>query len=61
MKKQKISCGPVQNQGWGLLTEVTLPGGGKLRVYQPRHGRPKPMGTGKTAVKKTAAKAGKKK
>jgi len=21
-------------------TEVTLPGGGKLGVYQPRHGRP---------------------
>jgi|SoiMetStandDraft_2_1073263.scaffolds.fasta_scaffold282746_1 hypothetical protein len=23
-----------------LLTEVTLPGGGKLGVYQPRHQRP---------------------
>jgi hypothetical protein len=33
----------VQNQGWGLLTQVTLPGGGKLGVYQPRHARPAPM------------------
>jgi len=30
----------VQDQGWGLLTEVTLPGGGRLGVYQPRHERP---------------------
>jgi hypothetical protein len=43
MRKHKIACGPVHNQGWGLLTEVTLPGGGKLGVYQPRHPRPKPM------------------
>ena len=43
MKKQKIACGPVHNQGWGLLTQLTLPGGGKLGVYQPRHARPKPM------------------
>lgn len=41
MKKRKVSCTPVQNQGWGLLTQVTLPGGGKLGVYQPRHARPK--------------------
>jgi hypothetical protein len=43
MKKRNIACGPVQNQGWGLLTQLTLPGGGKLGVYQPRHARPKPM------------------
>jgi hypothetical protein len=49
MKKRKIACGPVQNQGWGLLTEVALPGGGKLGVYQPRHARPKAMGAVKPA------------
>ena len=43
MKKRGIDCGPVMNRGWGLLTEVRLPGGGKLGVYQPRHARPKPM------------------
>jgi hypothetical protein len=26
-----------------LFTKLTLPGGGKLGVYQPRHARPKPM------------------
>jgi hypothetical protein len=59
MKKRKIACGPVQNQGWGLLTQVTLPGGGKLGVYQPRHARPKPMSVGKRA-KKPAQRATKK-
>jgi hypothetical protein len=45
MKKQGIACEPVQDQGWGLLTQLTLPGGGKLGVYQPRHARPKAMET----------------
>jgi hypothetical protein len=40
MRKHSVSCGPVQDKGWGLLTQVTLPGGGTLGVYQPRHERP---------------------
>jgi catechol 2,3-dioxygenase-like lactoylglutathione lyase family enzyme len=32
-------CDPVQDQGYGLVTAVTLPGGGKLGLYQPRHPR----------------------
>jgi hypothetical protein len=43
MKTRGIACGPVQNQGWGLLTQMTLPGGGALGVYQPRHAQPKAM------------------
>ena len=43
MEKKKVSCSPVRNLGWGMLTTVTLPGGGRLGVYQPRHGRPKAM------------------
>ena len=43
MKAKGIACGPVDDQGWGLLSRLTLPGGGKLGVYQPRHARPKPM------------------
>ncbi len=43
MAKVKILCGPIQDQRWGLLTQLTLPGGGKLGVYQPRHARPEPM------------------
>ena len=40
LKQRGITCGPVQDEGWGLLTQVVLPGGGKLGVYQPRHPRP---------------------
>jgi hypothetical protein len=57
MKNRKIACSPVRNQGWGLLTQVTLPGGGKLGVYQPRHARPKPMRAAKKPAKTTAKKA----
>src|SRR6476646_3052288 len=46
MKKRNIACGPVQNQGWGLLTQLTLPGGGELGIYQPRHARPNAMSSG---------------
>jgi hypothetical protein len=35
-----VACDPVTDQGWGLVTGFTLPGGGKLGVYEPRHARP---------------------
>jgi catechol 2,3-dioxygenase-like lactoylglutathione lyase family enzyme len=34
-----VTCGKVSDQGWGLLTSVTLPGGGELGLYEPRHPR----------------------
>lgn len=39
MASRNIVCAPVSDQRWGLLTEVALPGGGKLGVYEPRHAR----------------------
>jgi hypothetical protein len=30
---------PISDQGWGLLTAVTLPGGVELGLYQPRPSR----------------------
>jgi hypothetical protein len=49
MRASGVSCTPVRNLGWGLLTEVKLPGGGKLGVYQPRHARPKAMAARRAA------------
>jgi hypothetical protein len=41
MRKRKVKCTPARDQGYGVFTTVTLPGGGKLGVYEPRHARPK--------------------
>ncbi len=43
MRERGVVCTPIQQQPWGLLTKVSLPGGGKLGIYEPRHDRPKPM------------------
>ena len=43
MKKHSITCSEPQDQGWGILTQLKLPGGGSLGVYQPRHERPEKM------------------
>ncbi|MBO6574383.1 MAG: hypothetical protein JJ896_03120 [Rhodothermales bacterium] len=37
------SCAEIKDEGWGRLTVVTLPGGGDLGVYEPRHERPEAM------------------
>jgi hypothetical protein len=39
-----LSVTPVNDLGWGLLVQVTLPGGGQLGVYQPTHPRPPAIG-----------------
>lgn len=41
MSEHQIACDSIQNQRYGLMTHLTLPGGGRLGVYQPRHARPK--------------------
>jgi hypothetical protein len=51
MKKRGIVCSAVQDEGWGLLTQLTLPGGGKVGVYEPRHARPKAMSAGRQTTK----------
>ena len=35
-----IVCAAVENLGWGLRTQLRLPGGGRLGIYEPRHARP---------------------
>ncbi len=40
MESKDIRCSPITEQGWGALTQLTLPGGGKLGIYQPRHASP---------------------
>lgn len=33
-------CSEVQEQGWGSVTSISLPGGGQLGLYQPHHPSP---------------------
>lgn len=71
MNANGIPCEPVAQQPWGALTYLTLPGGGKLGVYQPRHASPiekaakakaKPKAKSRAKAKaKPRAKAAKKK
>jgi hypothetical protein len=39
MLKHKIKYSPVDEQRWGILIYLTLPGGGRLGVYEPKHER----------------------
>jgi len=40
MAGRGVQCTEPKDQGWGVLTSLSLPGGGALGVYEPRHARP---------------------
>ena len=40
MAAEQVDCSDIVEAGWGRLVRITLPGGGKLGVYEPRHARP---------------------
>ncbi len=42
MKTKNVRCSAVEEQRWGSITRVTLPGGGKIGIYQPKHPSPLP-------------------
>jgi hypothetical protein len=56
MRRHHITCEPVTDQPWGLLTYIVLPGGGKLGLYQPKHARPR-TAPATPPVKRRATKA----
>ena len=35
-----VITGPVKDEGFGLVTSIRLPGGGRLGLYEPRHQSP---------------------
>ena len=67
MQRIGIACTEPKDLHWGTLVDITLPGGGKLGVYEPHHPRPSGAGSAKprtskakpraTAKRKTAAKS----
>ncbi len=40
LKEAGVDCEAPSQQGWGNLTRLSLPGGGRIGLYQPRHARP---------------------
>jgi len=45
LKARKVKVSSVSEERWGRLAAITLPGGGKIGIYQPKHPSPlKPKG-----------------
>ena len=40
LAKKDIKCSRVKEAPWGFSTQIRLPGGGEVRLYQPKHPRP---------------------
>jgi hypothetical protein len=59
MRRRDIECSDAQDRGWGVITQLTLPGGGALHVYEPRHERPSSM-PARTGSRQPAARTSKK-
>ena len=34
---QNVNCGAVHEERWGSVTTISLPGGGKIGLYHPKH------------------------
>jgi hypothetical protein len=52
MKRRDVASSAIQDLRWGRLTNVTLPGGGHLGIYQPRHARPPNPSPGRPVILK---------
>ena len=40
LNKEGVDYSEPVDEGWGILSKFTLPGGGEVGFYQPRHARP---------------------
>ena len=40
LKEKQVKVSEVAEQRWGKVATLTLPGGGKLGVYEPKHPSP---------------------
>jgi len=37
LAKKDVKCSAVEEQRWGSITKIRLPGGGEIGLYQPKH------------------------
>jgi hypothetical protein len=40
MEIRQVPCSSITRQRWGDVVQITLPGGGKIGIYEPKHARP---------------------
>jgi catechol 2,3-dioxygenase-like lactoylglutathione lyase family enzyme len=40
LKSAQVKTGDTHEERWGVVTTLTLPGGGQIGLYQPRHPMP---------------------
>ena len=40
LKSKNVTVSEVSEQRWGKLSTLTLPGGGKIGIYEPKHSSP---------------------
>ena len=36
-KKKNVECSAIKKERWGNLTQIALPGGGRIGLYEPKH------------------------
>jgi catechol 2,3-dioxygenase-like lactoylglutathione lyase family enzyme len=37
LHERGVACEPPVTSPWGIVTKISLPGGGKLGLYEPKH------------------------
>lgn len=37
LRKKGVACSDVHTERWGSITRISLPGGGQIGLYQPKH------------------------
>ncbi|MGA9526525.1 MAG: extradiol dioxygenase [Terriglobales bacterium] len=37
LQEENVQCSAVKKERWGNLTEIILPGGGRIGLYEPKH------------------------
>jgi catechol 2,3-dioxygenase-like lactoylglutathione lyase family enzyme len=37
LREKGVQCSKVENERWGSITKIQLPGGGEVGLYQPKH------------------------
>jgi catechol 2,3-dioxygenase-like lactoylglutathione lyase family enzyme len=37
LAKKNVKCTAIQEERWGSITKMRLPGGGDVHLYQPKH------------------------